>query len=207
MTGVQTCALPIYPTLDATALSACDPNHMHMATITMSWTGPQSVCSCGYYEVYYKVGTYISPTVNVGSATTYTFDNLALNLTHYCYVRWHCATGTRASSWKLKSKKTVTGCRMDDGLSGDEQIIPTLDIYPNPAANLANIAYNFKNGGNVTVNIVNMMGQVVYQSANLENYGSDELNVNTSDFANGVYFVTVKQDDGEVLTQKLVINK
>lgn len=174
------------------------------AQITITWTGQQAVCACGWYEVYYKQGTYVSSYVNVGNATTYTFTGLTPNVTCYTYVRWHCGVGTHASSWRSKSKKTANGCRFEDDNTNGE-VISSIDIYPNPASSNVSLAYNFQEGGNANISIVNMMGQVVYTNVS-ENLGSDEININTNDFTNGIYFVTISQN-GEKVTSKLVINK
>ncbi len=70
-------------------------------------------------------------------------------------------------------------------------------MYPNPANDYLNIG---SNGEIRQITITNSVGQVVFD----ESMNTEKRIVNTSEFTNGVYFVTVKTNHG-VTTQKILI--
>jgi hypothetical protein len=70
-------------------------------------------------------------------------------------------------------------------------------IYPNPATNFVNI----KSGANMgRIMIMNNIGQVVYTNV----ADSQLIQVNTSDFNKGIYFIQIETVKG-VVTEKLII--
>jgi len=71
-------------------------------------------------------------------------------------------------------------------------------VYPNPAKDFINI----ENTNNASVYIYNTLGKVVRKIDN----ASDFLNVNVSDFSNGMYFIKI-QNGNNVETKKILINK
>lgn len=80
----------------------------------------------------------------------------------------------------------------------------TFTVSPNPAVNNANIAFEGATG-DYSVAIRNIQGQVVFNETVAAN-GSFNLNVNTSNFSNGVYVVELRGENG-LATQQLVIRK
>ena len=73
-----------------------------------------------------------------------------------------------------------------------------LQIYPNPAKDFVNIqtVSNIKN-----VSIYNVNGQKVYNVV----ADAKHLNLNTSGFAKGVYFMNIKTANGKIILKKLVV--
>lgn len=76
----------------------------------------------------------------------------------------------------------------------DEAQLQTMSIFPNPATD----AIQVKSQGFQTVEIVNLLGQVVY-SDNAEN----DMQINVADFTEGIYFVRMNGGNG-VATQKFI---
>lgn len=75
---------------------------------------------------------------------------------------------------------------------------PNFSIYPNPADDLVSIQLN--NSKNGIVKIVDLVGNVVYS----ENISSSSK-LNTSEFKNGIYFVTIEVDGLKMSSRKLVV--
>ena len=75
-----------------------------------------------------------------------------------------------------------------------------LNVFPNPATNYVNVVAN-EEIANVT--IMNAMGQTVYSNNNVE---GESININTSDFAAGIYMVTVKTNNG-ISTKRISVAK
>lgn len=75
-------------------------------------------------------------------------------------------------------------------------------IYPNPAKDVVNLAYNLTDS-NATVSIYDVTGRLVHEMALDSVSGTNELNV--SAYPAGVYLVLVKQGAAVVFSSKLVV--
>ena len=81
-----------------------------------------------------------------------------------------------------------------------------LRIFPNPAGNAFSIVTDLANAEAARITVANTQGQVVFsQEANISS-GAQQTNVNTSNLASGVYFVTLEHARGRE-TAKVVILK
>ena len=102
----------------------------------------------------------------------------------------------------LKDAKIVVGIETNNI---DKNIANVSNIYPNPTNGLSNIDLSLLKSSNVTIEVVNMMGQVV-SSDNLGNKaaGMHKLTVNANGLTSGIYFVTVKAGNS-TNTSKLIL--
>lgn len=86
-------------------------------------------------------------------------------------------------------------------LSVDEvTALNTLTIYPNPATNAVNLSWD-KNE-KVSVKLYNTLGKLVYYTKNKDL--TNNLKINTSNYAAGLYFVSVNTVKG-LITKKIII--
>lgn len=74
-------------------------------------------------------------------------------------------------------------------------------IFPNPAANNVTVLIDSKS--NATVKVLNLTGQVVFESDATSN-ALEAMNISTADFTNGVYLVQVS-NGAATTTQRLVV--
>ena len=99
---------------------------------------------------------------------------------------------------------------LGDVASLPEQISSSssLNAYPNPANGETTISYSLNKSGNVNIVITDMMGRTVKMMNQGNQVAGTSYNVNlsTSDLANGTYFYTLSVN-GEKQTKKLVVNK
>lgn len=66
----------------------------------------------------------------------------------------------------------------------------TLTVFPNPANNFVNVEAN----ENIrSIRVVNTLGQTVYNDGNVN---AETIQLNTADYANGIYILTVTTDNG-----------
>jgi hypothetical protein len=100
-----------------------------------------------------------------------------------------------------KCKDVVMNCLSVEDIFSNENI----NIYPNPSNGLLNIDINIANGNDVTVEVVDLLGSVVYFK-NLNNTSAQSLDVDLSNETNGVYFVKVKINE-DVFTSKVTLTK
>ena len=86
------------------------------------------------------------------------------------------------------------------------KLVAGLRIFPNPAGNAFSIVTDFANAEAAMITVTNTQGQVVFsQEANIGS-GAQQTNVNTSNLASGVYFVSLEHARGRE-TAKVVILK
>ncbi len=80
-------------------------------------------------------------------------------------------------------------------------------IYPNPANDKVNIAFNHNTSGKVQIELLDMMGAVVAK-IDEKNMGSGKQNIewNTSRIADGIYVLRVVSGN-EILSQPLIISQ
>ena len=83
----------------------------------------------------------------------------------------------------------------------------SISSYPNPAKNNSTISYSLKKQANATIKIYNSLGKEVMLVQNkLLPAGKHQVNINLSEFPDGVYFCAL--DDGEsIVIEKIVVVK
>lgn len=78
------------------------------------------------------------------------------------------------------------------------------EMYPNPASDRANVDVNLDKKDDVTVEVFNKVGALVYSHSEVGmSAGEHSFSINTSDFAKGIYMVSVKTSNGA--TQKKLV--
>ncbi|MBO3116766.1 T9SS type A sorting domain-containing protein [Winogradskyella sp. DF17] len=88
----------------------------------------------------------------------------------------------------------------DEALSISDFNIDNLSVYPNPAKDFINLKWNRSEG--VNVRLYNVLGDLVYYAKNKDL--SKTLRMDTSAFAEGLYFVKLNTSIGEI-TKKVII--
>jgi len=100
-------------------------------------------------------------------------------------------------------KTTNGGGTVGVGLLEIETLEGELQVFPNPAANLATIAFNLKKEENVSISICNNTGNELKQiQLGVKNQGKYQLDC--INYPSGIYLITLKTETG-ILTEKLII--
>ena len=86
-------------------------------------------------------------------------------------------------------------------VSVDEIEPLSISVAPNPASSYVKIKTNGVEGA--TVKMVDVLGNVVLK----ETVMGTSKTINTSDFRNGIYFVTVEAEGSKPITRKLIIKQ
>jgi len=77
--------------------------------------------------------------------------------------------------------------------------------YPNPVTNTTSIAYQLSSGSKVRLSVYNSFGNLVTILVDeFKAPGNHSVNLNTTDFANGIYFYQIRVNDFS-LTKKMVV--
>ena len=85
-------------------------------------------------------------------------------------------------------------------------IVKHLEVFPNPLAEEGTISFYVSQSTNVEVRVVDMIGNMIYTESLRNVSGVQNLGVNSSDFSNGVYFISVTNGK-DTMTKKVMINK
>jgi len=80
------------------------------------------------------------------------------------------------------------------------------DLYPNPAADVANIVVTNNETSVVAVTISDMVGRTVSASNHKVNAGENTIALNIANLPEGVYFYTVAKGN-QTITRKLIISR
>jgi hypothetical protein len=80
----------------------------------------------------------------------------------------------------------------------------TVNTFPNPATTVANIEVSLENSADVTVTLVNALGQEVYSSVNNFRTGVNSVSIDVKDFEAGMYFYTVSSENFST-TKRLIV--
>ncbi len=79
-------------------------------------------------------------------------------------------------------------------------------VYPNPVGNEMTLEFSVETATDMSISIVNALGQTVQQIANSNFNGANKLTINTAALTSGVYFINAITNDG-VVSQRFVIEK
>ena len=85
-----------------------------------------------------------------------------------------------------------------NALGIEDSVFGQLSIYPNPASTVLNIV----NAEKSSIQVMNMLGQVMYEKSNI----AIEEQVNVSSLSQGAYFVRITNGNA-VTTSKFVVTK
>jgi hypothetical protein len=79
-------------------------------------------------------------------------------------------------------------------------------VYPNPASDYTVVGLDMQEAANVSVNITDATGRVVYKNAQQVAAGRHDMPISTASMAAGLYNVTITTEKGSV-TQRLSVVK
>ena len=191
-----------------TTQAICDKMPTNLSTsangaqtaITMSWSTPQS----GQPDHYFLELT------NVTTGQVWAWNNLAGSLTSktkfgltagdYSW-RIRGACGTNGTSWATIFSQpveyTLGGARMNSSVAN-------LDIYPNPSRDIFNVTFTSEEVQNVTIKVVNMIGEQVFNEELTEFTGKYRKTIDMINQPKGVYFIEVMTPNGGI-NKKIVL--
>lgn len=110
---------------------------------------------------------------------------------------WFLAPGTPMVRMNLDPASNNVGIEEQSQLFGAE-------LFPNPTTDNLTVRYISGVASEVTVTVTDITGKVVAEfEEGTQAAGTHELNINTSSFAEGVYYVTIASGNS-VLTEKVI---
>ncbi len=93
------------------------------------------------------------------------------------------------------------------GISNVDAGIQRMNVYPNPASDMANITFNLTERAAISVQVIDAVGRVV-STVNEQQYekGAQRISVSTAGLSNGLYTIKLQSEKGN-LTQQLSVVK
>ena len=164
--------------------------------IVLAFQNPISLPAASPYTTYmivvgsYEPGLAISTGGTSAPQTTFVYDILA-------------------DIWYFSTSTPHVRMNFDPIVSVNENAIGGLSVtaYPNPTATTTTVEYTLQNASDVSYKLVDATGQTVLSATegNVQ-AGSNQINVDASTLANGVYHFTITTNDATV-TRKIIVNK
>ena len=147
---------------------------------TLTWEAPEQGTPRGY-NIYVN-GDLVMENTNEMSYAINNADN-------------YCSAEVVAL---YEDDKESVGIIAVHGLSVTEQIDNNIAIYPNPAKDFVKVST--VNGQQSTVRVYNSLGMLIEEIE----INSNEIEINTSGYNAGIYFINIQTEDGNV-TKKVII--
>lgn len=197
------------------------PNGIHCAgtfatlgstTITSDWAPDSSGAFASVGADVYALDV-VFPSTSAGDTLQFKFLNNnnwgACDVDQECSIPAECSINGGNRLFVIPAQNSIftaawDSCGTTTAVSGISPVhgnITDIKVYPSPAQSNVSISYTSTKSDNVTVALRNYTGQVIKvlfngtQSAGIHNY-----NVDVSNLANGMYFVTAQS--GLAMVQK-----
>ena len=94
------------------------------------------------------------------------------------------------------------------GIHENKPIIHDYDVsqnYPNPFSTASRVKVNLREASDLQMTVVNMVGQIVYQSSTLHaKAGMNTLTINGAGLSPGIYFYTIKAGNSTI-SKKMIV--
>ena len=107
----------------------------------------------------------------------------------------------------LNSVEVSLNNLMTTSISEINKDIKSLNVYPNPTADIANVVFDLSKAAPVSLIVRDIAGkEVMSNNLGVLNTGVQRITINAENLSNGIYFATV-QIGTEFVTRKIAINK
>ena len=131
---------------------------------------------------------YANSTISVNAAPAQGSFDFWIGTSNMDVIVWLQNTTTGEVLQSAYGKYTTSGINeMDD-------VARFIAVYPNPSNEVAGIELDLIDRSDVTLNLVNSLGQTVYTSAKSLDAGIQKIEVPTATLSAGLYFINVNVD-------------
>ncbi len=154
---------------------------------------------------------YIDGTPN-NEDTRFKASNLTPGKTYFWRVRTH--RGTFISDWSDvwnftvsstgKGHEYLDGINLSSSTPIEADLFTQVKLFPNPATDEVTIQIDQSQSTEMTVSVINVNGQILFEGRSDGQQHQNNFRVNTSQFETGIYFVLVNTGQG-LITEKLIV--
>jgi hypothetical protein len=176
------------------------------STLSANWS-PSSDTNSAIARYFYAIGTTAGATDVLGWTDnwyndTATATGLALvdGQIYYVSVKAENGAGLQSTVFTSNGQTVQLSVGINEQVTGSN-----IFVSPNPLTNSSMIRYQLSEDSAVEISLTDVLGKTVILYSNLsESSGKHELSLNSSELANGIYFVKMKSDK-ETKTLKVVV--
>ncbi len=93
--------------------------------------------------------------------------------------------------------------RVPTTINEQEELAKKVTIYPNPTSYILYVDLNRMDYTSVKIEVISMIGQTLYHVQTAKT--SSPIEINTSGFSKGIYFVNLQADDKQLITKKIIV--
>ena len=211
----------VYSLISVSDANMCSNNAVGQASVNVSFIPANPEMPAGPADVDYAYVTSSVYTISeVENANTYMWGiepvhagSLAANGTE-ATVSWadnfqgevdifvlaqnECGNSALSDIKKVNLKNTT-------GIAGKDGRI-TLNLYPNPSTGMFTLMVGSPQAIDIDLNIVNLLGQVVYTQSNISVKGQSTLSIDPGNLDVGIYMVTIISPH-VIANKKLIISR
>ena len=165
---------------------------------------PHNLCTSSSPDYYTASSTCVTA-VEIDSIIGFRmWINAGANPNTAVWPNYNTYTGT------ITIDKLVIGSdpSITTGIKNANAYLGVSSVFPNPSSGKSDVSFSLKNSGNVKIDIKDSRGMLMMNVSNeMLIAGDHQLPLNTSDLANGLYYLTFQFEDGSMHADKLVILK
>jgi PKD repeat protein len=144
----------------------------------------------------------------VNGAGSFAFPQLAYG-TYYLYAE---LAGCNTENIRVEISANTPSADVSMTLSGHSILgvsntLPSIEsvvIYPVPAKDVANVTITLPENNEMTIELFNMSGRMVYRNVTSVIAGESTITIPLTNFANGIYQLSIIMQDGTRINKKLV---
>ena len=143
-----------------------------------------------------------------GTSTETIIRNVTTAATYYIRVYGYNSYFSTTSCYNLRVNVGSINFRNANEITEEiaTPIVNDFNLYPNPAQNEVNVAFNSPQSETVTVRIFDMVGKVVRTTEVGVNTGDNKFSFDLADLTKGIYFIELNSSS-ERLVKKLILEK
>lgn len=146
--------------------------------------------------------------LNPGESMVYQFNQGVIVPELFSYLQFQATATTINDEFSNNNRNTIVACTtvgIDDNLTIQNGIVLGQNI-PNPATNDTKIPFYTTVPGKTELRIHSAEGQLLFNTTIDAEYGDNNIEINTSNWASGIYFYTIYLNNTQ-LTRKMLIQK
>ena len=151
------------------------------------------LCNSGICFLHLPFSGFM-PTIlpgNTGWIKFHLYSGKATGLNTLKYILYNGPTQTDTLTFKIYVVAGITSNKEIGNVSDK------MALFPNPTINQTNLSLELKKESNVKIEIFNHVGQIVSsEKFDKLSYGQHNIPINTTEFASGVYSVTILTNKG-----------
>lgn len=91
------------------------------------------------------------------------------------------------------------------GVKNIDENFKSVELFPNPATSQTSVSLTLSEASEVSVTVLNNVGQIIYQTVAGLQAGANTVNIDTKAYAAGIYNVVVASENGSVVKKLSVV--